>query len=114
VDRRHIEPFYRNKGKNPVFPNAATILEGITNNHLTLNYVRWQWYQNREPFLEVAYWIGPNNGVTPTATEETTLNLQQYRDRRGNQPDRWVMMHFHFDITNRNLFMQDRTTGDVS
>jgi hypothetical protein len=115
VDRRAILPFYQTRRGRNVFPSAAMILTGIEDGHLTLNYFRWQWYQGREPFLELAYWIGPNPGVTPTLTEETNLNLRRYRTQQtGTQQDRWVMMHFHFDITRHNLFVQDPNSGNVS
>jgi chitinase len=50
------------------------------------------------PMLEIAYWIGPNVGVRPTAAQESSLNLQQYRDTTRNRggTDRWVVFHIHF------------------
>jgi hypothetical protein len=46
--------------------------------------------------LEVAYWIGDVPGQ-----DDPNPRFNMYRDtRRGNnQPDRWVVFHFHFDET---------------
>ncbi|KAF2275570.1 glycoside hydrolase, partial [Westerdykella ornata] len=92
------------------YPSWERILSGIEAGHLTLHYARWQYQTGTGsgappgPFLEVAYWIGPNRGVAPTQAEETNLNLNQYRDRRtpparpANAPDdRWVVFHLHIN-----------------
>jgi len=69
----------------------------------------------QQPFLEVAYWIGPTVGVVPTAAEERSLNLNSYRDTARNRQgrDRWVVMHFHFDLNDAGLWHTDGN-GNVS
>ena len=64
------------------------------------------------PLLEIAYWIGPSPGVTPTAAQETSMNLNQYRDRsRGRTgTDRWVVFHIHFHPGPHLLDDWDETT----
>ncbi|KFY72372.1 hypothetical protein V498_10096, partial [Pseudogymnoascus sp. VKM F-4517 (FW-2822)] len=68
-------------------PSLLTILRGIQNGHLTLHYARWQYMtQPAEPFLELAYWIGPVAGTAPT-----DITYNQYRDTiSGATRDNWV------------------------
>lgn len=102
-------------------PNTRLILQGIEAGHLTLHYARWQYMTGiatqghaAGPFLELAYWIGENPGVTPTQLEETGYNLDQYRDLTTPNTDRWVMFHLHFDVADPNMWLQDRNTGEVT
>jgi chitinase len=67
---------------------------------------------NRQPFLELAYWIGPQPGTVPGALEEVARNLPQYRHDRSHEQDsrldRWVVMHLHVnDPVHPELFIQN-------
>jgi chitinase len=46
-------------------PDLGRIFQGIEDGDLTLHYARYQYYNNQPPgpFLELAYWIGPNPGT---------------------------------------------------
>lgn len=80
----------------PDIPTIDTILRGILEGDLTLHYARWQWQSGQGsnsaegPFLELAYWIGPEPGESTTGDP----HYDQYRDSsnrsgRGNT-GRWV------------------------
>jgi len=116
VDRRFIAPYNPNDQRIKFRPSVGTILEGIRTGSLSFDYARWQWYQNREPFLEVAYWIGPNVGTLPSRGDEQTLRLDQYRGSSGGatgMPDQWVVMHFHFNHVDRRLFIKNPENSEV-
>ncbi|KAH6608262.1 chitinase (class v) [Trichoderma cornu-damae] len=89
-------------------PNIVTIFRGMANGDLSLHYARWQYARGTAsgaapgPFLELAYWIGPQAGV------DTTDNpyFDQYRDMRQRNSewgtDRWVVFHMHIDPEDPN------------
>lgn len=116
LDRRFVAPYRDPDSRLFYKPSAGTILQGIEAGHLTLDYARWQVFSTQaEPFLEVAYWIGPTPGVQPTRAEEDRLRLNQYRGVGSERrlPDQWVVMHFHFDMTDRGLFIQNPNSRQV-
>ncbi|RYO92560.1 hypothetical protein DL766_002359 [Monosporascus sp. MC13-8B] len=85
-------------------PNFETILDGILNGDLSLHYARWQWAWGAEsnapagPFLELAYWIGPDPGVATTGdTRYDRYRDMTYRSPQQGGPDLWVVFHMHID-----------------
>lgn len=119
VDRRHVTSFYG--AATARMPNTRLILQGIEDRHLTMHYARWQYMTGTAtqghtagPFLELAYWVGATPGVAPTQVEETANRLDRYRDSATPNTDRWVMFHLHFDVADPNMWLQDRTTGEIT
>lgn len=95
LDSRNVWAFGSRTDNSPNdVPNLSTILTAILSGILSLHYARWQWYTaagadnlNQGPFLELAYWIGPQPGVTP----DNPTQYDIYRDTRtGRTGDRWV------------------------
>ncbi|KAL5349117.1 hypothetical protein ACLOAV_005405 [Pseudogymnoascus australis] len=89
-------------------PNVDTILGGILNGELSLHYARWQYQSGAQsdspagPFLELAYWIGPNPGVVETANSYNAYRDMTYRTSQQGAQDqelltRPTVFHLHVD-----------------
>ncbi|RYP08310.1 hypothetical protein DL765_008852 [Monosporascus sp. GIB2] len=84
-------------------PNFETILDGILNGDLGLHYARWQWAWGAEsnapagPFLELAYWIGPDPGVATTGNTRYDPVPGHEAQKPSTRGLRSVVFHMHID-----------------
>ncbi|KAJ6133076.1 hypothetical protein N7471_008291, partial [Penicillium samsonianum] len=94
LDRRHINVLGAYGNLLLFQPTIEDILDGILNSALTLQYARWEHYNDNNhgaraaqpgPFLELAYWIGSTVGVLGS-------NAHVYQE---DPSDRWVVFHIH-------------------
>ena len=80
-------------------------LYSLTLNHsqgeLSLHYCRWLSAEGRD-ILELAFWIGPTPGVTPS----NQLRSQYVDTSHTAATDRWIIFHLHFAIDDNVFFIR--------
>ncbi|KAE8361527.1 glycoside hydrolase [Aspergillus caelatus] len=89
------------RSENGEEPGISLILSGILNGELSLHYCRWLSAAGRD-ILELAFWIGPTPGVTPS----NQLRSQYVDTSHTAATDRWIIFHLHFDIDDNVFFIR--------
>ncbi|KAE8315354.1 hypothetical protein BDV41DRAFT_586825 [Aspergillus transmontanensis] len=88
------------RSDNGEVPGISVILNGILKlGELSLHYCRWL-STRRKDTLELAFWIGPTPGVTPSKQ----LRSQYVDTSHTAATDRWIIFHLHFQIDDQVFY----------
>ena len=82
-----------------IFFTLCSLTLNCSQGELSLHYCRWLSTRRRDT-LELAFWIGPTPGVTPSEQ----LRSQYVDTSHTAATDRWIIFHLHFQIDDQVFY----------